>query len=487
MRDQLLCFVLMPFGKKPDPAGGADVDFDRIYEAGLQPGIEDAGMLPIRADEEKLGGIIHQAMYERLLLCDFALADLTTGNPNVLYELGIRHAARPRTTLTVYAAQKPLPFDVALLRTQRYELGEGNSFPDANADALRQGVREHLGELKQLAQGQSVTDSPLFQLVRGWDPKPLGLEAAESFLEQLKAHEQVKQRLNDVRAASNDKARRPEAAASLVQIRKEVLDSGTTDVGVLTSLMLGYRALEDWSGMIEVYGQLPEFLQRQYVVRQLLAFAYNRRAERDKNLVDRERALQLLRELQQEQGATSETCGLIGRIYKSEWTEAQADGKLTKARGYLKQAIAAYVGGFESDWRDVYPGINAVTLLDVQGGRTSLELKDRLLPVVRFAVEQRLRAPTADYWDHATLLEIAVLENDAEQALDVLDTALTAFTETWQPKTTADNLRIIERARTERGEDIGWLSQLIHELDAAAGEPAPPATQALPGSPRMSG
>jgi len=133
MGDQSLCFVLMPFGKKPDPAGGADIDFDRIYKAAIQPGIQDANMIPIRADEEELGGIIHQAMYERLLLCDFAVADLTTGNANVLYELGIRHAARPRTTLTVYAAQKPLPFDVALLRTQMYELGDGNSLPEANA------------------------------------------------------------------------------------------------------------------------------------------------------------------------------------------------------------------------------------------------------------------------------------------------------------------------------------------------------------------
>jgi MAP3K TRAFs-binding domain len=480
MADQPLCFVLMPFGKKPDPAGGADINFDRIYKAALQPGIEDADMHPIRADEEELGGIIHQAMYERLLLCDFAVADLTTGNANVLYELGIRHAARPRTTLTVYAAQKPLPFDVALLRTQLYELAEGNSFPDANADLLRQRVREHLGQLRQLAHRRDATDSPLFQLVRGWNPAPLGLDAAASFQEQLKAHEQVKQRLNDIRAASNDKARQPQAAAGLVRIRKEVLDSGTTDAGVLTGLMLGYRALSDWTGMIEMYSQLPELLKRQVAVRQLLAFAYNRRAERAKDPVDRERALEVLQELQREQGPTSETSGLIGRIYKSQWAEARADGKLTKARGYLKDAIEAYVGGFETDWRDVYPGINAVTLLDVQGGTASLEQKDRLLPVVRFAVEQRLRAPAADYWDHATLLEIAVLENDAEQAHDVLLKVLTAFTETWQPESTADNLRIIERARTERGEEIGWLSQLIHELDAAAGE-VPPAVQAPSG------
>ena len=117
-----LCFVLMPFGSKPDPSGGPNINFDRIYKEAIKPGVEDAGMFPVRADEEKLGGIIHRQMFERLLVCEFAVADLTTSNPNVLYELGIRHAARPRTTLTIYAASSPLPFDVNLLRTQPYQL-----------------------------------------------------------------------------------------------------------------------------------------------------------------------------------------------------------------------------------------------------------------------------------------------------------------------------------------------------------------------------
>jgi hypothetical protein len=55
-------------------------------------------MQPIRADEEMAGGIIHKPMFERLMLCDYAVADLTTANPNVFYELGIRHAIQPATT-----------------------------------------------------------------------------------------------------------------------------------------------------------------------------------------------------------------------------------------------------------------------------------------------------------------------------------------------------------------------------------------------------
>jgi hypothetical protein len=472
MGDQPLCFVLMPFGNKPDPAGGADIDFNRIYKAALEPGIVDAGMSPIRADEEELGGVIHQAMYERLLVCDYAVADLTASNPNVLYELGIRHAARPRTTLTVYAAQKPLPFDVALLRTEPYELGKGNRLTDALAKRLRQRVCVRLRELRRLAKKESPKDSPLFQLVHGWDPAPLALKGAASFKKQLRANEEVKRQLSDIRARSSNDKLKTENLAALATIRADVLGSGTEDAGLLTGLMRGYRALGDWTSMIDVHDQLPEFLQQQVTVRQLLAFAYNRRAEKSHDPADRDHALEILEDLQQEQGPTSETSGLIGRIYKSQWDEAQSRDELAAARGHLKKAITAYVEGFETDWRDIYPGINAVTLLDVQGGKAGLEQKQRLLPVVRFAVEQRLRATAPNYWDHATMLEIAVLENDPDQALDALDSALTAATETWQQETTAGNLRIIERARKERGEDVGWLNKIINELAPPAEEPA---------------
>jgi hypothetical protein len=463
-----LCFVLMPFNKKPDPAGGADIDFDRIYEAAIKPGIEDADMVPIRADEEQLGGIIHRTMYERLLLCDFAVADLTTGNPNVLYELGIRHAARPRTTLTIYSAHKPLPFDVALLRTQPYELGEHNSFPDDHAQRLRERVADHLRELRAMAQAQDISDSPLFQLVTAWRPEPLSLEAAESFREQCRQHEEVKQRLSSVRVRAGATATKADAAKDLGQIRSEVLAGGTADAAILTGLMTAYRALGDWSGMIDVYGELPDYLQRQVTVRQLLAFAYNRRAEDSGDPQDRDRAVSILKDLEEQQGPTSETSGLLGRIYKSQWAQARKNGQDAAARGYLKAAIGAYVRGFETDWSEVYPGINAVTLLEIQGSESSIEHKDRLLPVVRFAAEQRLRGPAADYWDQATMLEIAVLEHRPGQAQDALDSALPMITETWQPKTTADNLRLIAQARLDHGEETGWLKQIIDQLDAAA-------------------
>src|SRR5580692_13035024 len=115
MDHRAVCFVIMPFGRKPDPSGRA-VDFDRIYAEVIGPAVGAAGLAAVRADEEKGAGFIHKLMYERILLSEFAIADLTILNANVYYELGIRHAAKPSTTIMTMAGQTGLPFDVAGLR-----------------------------------------------------------------------------------------------------------------------------------------------------------------------------------------------------------------------------------------------------------------------------------------------------------------------------------------------------------------------------------
>jgi hypothetical protein len=56
-----LCFVLMPFGQKPD-GSGAIVDFDAVYHTLVKPAIDAVELEPVRADEEMAGGIIHKPM-----------------------------------------------------------------------------------------------------------------------------------------------------------------------------------------------------------------------------------------------------------------------------------------------------------------------------------------------------------------------------------------------------------------------------------------
>ena len=88
-------FIAMPFGTKPG-ADGKDIDFNRIYAELLKPALEAAGCTVFRADEEQRAGDIRTDMFQELLVADLVLADLTLDNPNVWYELGVRHALRAR-------------------------------------------------------------------------------------------------------------------------------------------------------------------------------------------------------------------------------------------------------------------------------------------------------------------------------------------------------------------------------------------------------
>ena len=103
--------------------------------------------------------MIHKAMFERLILCEFAVADLTSANANVFYELGLRHAVRPHATQLLFAqGWGQLPFDVNLLRALPYTL-DASGAPDPAALA---------GEVAALSQKlrdarHAQADSPVYQ------------------------------------------------------------------------------------------------------------------------------------------------------------------------------------------------------------------------------------------------------------------------------------------------------------------------------------
>jgi hypothetical protein len=93
-----------------------------------------------------------------------------------------------------------------------------------------------------------------------------------------------------------------------------------------------------------------------------------------------------------------------------------------------------------------------------------------LLPVVRYAAAQRARDDgkrRGDYWDHATLLELAVLARDASAAEEAASAALAVMREPWEPATTARNLRLIREVRVARGEDAAWIDEIEGALLAA--------------------
>ena len=155
-----LCFVVMPFGVKPD-GRGKKVDFDAVYADLLAPAIREAGLEPLRADQELVGGIIHKPMYERLILADYAIADLTTINANVFYELGVRHAVRPYATVLVSADVKRVPFDLAPDRVLPYAL-DANGRPANAADDREIWPRRFARHAPRRPTARCSSSSPIF-------------------------------------------------------------------------------------------------------------------------------------------------------------------------------------------------------------------------------------------------------------------------------------------------------------------------------------
>jgi tetratricopeptide (TPR) repeat protein len=448
-----LCFVLMPFGTKKDPVSQIEIDFDAVYEQAVQPGIEGADLEAIRADEERTGGIIHKPMFERLLLCEYAVADLTTGNPNVYYELGVRHAARPSTTIAIFGGQQRLPFDVQFLRALPYQLGDNNRFGPKEAAELASQLTRRLRDLREIASDEPAVDSPLFQLLGEYHAPDISHLKTDIFREQVNYSVDIKNRLRRARELSG--------ADTVAAIEAALGNLNDTEAGVLVDLYLTWRALAKWDRMIALYDRLPAPLKRSILVREQYGFALNRAGRRNE-------ALEALESVLSQQGPSSETLGLMGRIYKDQWMDSKRQGLDRLALGYLDKAIDAYGRGFESDWRDSYPGINAVTLLDTRGDDDSLRRKDELLPVVRFAVTERLKGSQPMYWDYATLLEIAVLENNEKEAFKRLSDSLAAVREPWEPETTANNLKLIREARQARGDAQGWLDEAIQALEQSS-------------------
>jgi hypothetical protein len=441
-----LCFVLMPFGRKTI-ACGKTIDFDAVYQELIAPAITASGLEPLRASEEVTGGVIHKPMFERLILCDFAVADLTGANANVYYELGLRHGIRPATTVLLYAGDERMPFDVAPLRAMPYGIGPDGKPTDPETAGA--GLRRLL-EAAKLQQGESSVDSPVFQLLDGYAPPDVARLKTDVFRDRARYAIDARNRLAAARRAGKDAVR--EAATALGDVRD-------LEAGVVIDLYLSHRAVGDWQAMVDLAARMPAPLARSVMVREQLGFALNRLKRRDE-------AEEVLLAVIRERGPSSETNGLLGRVYKDRWEEARDANDALKAAGWLAKAIEAYLKGFEADWRDAYPGINAVTLMELRNPPDPRRLT--LLPVVTYAVERRIAKGTPDYWDHATLVELAVLNQDEAAANDAAANALAAVRESWEPETTARNLALIRKARATRGEALRWADAIEEALGRRA-------------------
>jgi hypothetical protein len=122
LESQLMCFVIGPIGNALAEHGSPERE---IYENSLhvmaeviEPACAEYGFTPVRADSLARAGEITTQIFRRLRDDDIVIADLTDANPNVMYELGLRHT---RNKLTIQIGEYGrLPFDISTIRTIQF-------------------------------------------------------------------------------------------------------------------------------------------------------------------------------------------------------------------------------------------------------------------------------------------------------------------------------------------------------------------------------
>jgi hypothetical protein len=129
------CFVMQPFAP---PYGG-------YYEAMFKPAIERSGLRPVRADAEIFGtGKVMDQVWRGIKSSDVLVAELTTKNANVYYELGIAHALGKPVVL-IASNESDVPFDLRHIRVIYYDMTDpfwGSKLIDKIADNLRSALED---------------------------------------------------------------------------------------------------------------------------------------------------------------------------------------------------------------------------------------------------------------------------------------------------------------------------------------------------------
>lgn len=304
----------MGFGKKTDHESGRTLDLDATYEGIIKPAAESLGLRPIRADEITKSGVIDVYMYEMLLRADVVVADISTGNVNAIYELGVRHALRPNTTVIIKEDVGRLYFDLNHVNTFEYRhLGEDIGAREASR------ATKALAALIEGALQSSSPDSPVYTfLPRLQQPKLSEEEYAELLDEAEAAHIYLSGILRDGQKAFDE-----------------------SDMAV---------AIKAYQLACEIKPGEPFFIQ------QLALATY--KSKQPSELAALLSGLHIISALEPDSSNDPETLGITGAIYKSLWL-------LTSDRVQLDFAIRYYGRGFEIR-RDYYNGENLATCFDMR-------------------------------------------------------------------------------------------------------------------------
>ena len=328
------CFVIIGFGPKTDFETGDVFDLDKTFDNLIKPAFDELDIECFRAKDIRHSGNIDVPMYEWILNADIVIADISTLNPNALYELGVRHALRPNATIVISEDKTKYPFDLNHTLISKYEhLGKDIGVSEAKRfkDELKATVLEVLKTNKN--------DSPVYTYLPKLQPPKFEDIYAKNIKEDNDIQPTLSELLNDAEKAKDNN--------------------------------------EFWVAG-QLYRVCLKFEPQNIFLRQRLALVTYKleKPNSQKALLEAE---EILSELNPEETTDPETLGLSGAINKRLF-------EITKSLKYLDKAIKFYSKGYHIA-QDYYNGINYAFLLTT---KATIE-KDKFEAISYFIQSQRIR------------------------------------------------------------------------------------------------
>jgi tetratricopeptide (TPR) repeat protein len=416
-------FVAMPYGKRKAPLDYDEpdktcvIDFDAVWDEILQPAIP-AGFVMKRADELGQPGLIDRMYNEWLFDADIVLADLTFGNPNVHYELGIRQALSKKGTVLVACKGAKLPFDVRNQLVISYDYFALPTLRAFQSD-LRQAIEN--------ASNQEM-DSPVHVFLPGL---VVG-RYKDKKSPEVKIQE-LKQRIRELEAALKDQRSRDEEERLLDKVRAATTGPRVLSLYHLISVrdIKSVRLLEQLATNLRDASYFDEALQTLDRALKIdpddpellrgLGFVYRKKgppyyAQAATYL---ERALKI-------NDRDSELYGMLGGLFRRQ--------------GDYERALTQYKRAHELQPKDLYP---LVTIGAMCGALGKIgEAKEWYLKL-QTGCQKAITQERDDHWTYLCLGEAAVALGNPEAAIAAYGKALSSHPPVEHVRSEAEQLEFL--------------------------------------------
>jgi len=339
----------MGFGVKTDFATGRKLDLNKTYRLLIKPVVEAKGLTCLRADEMLYSGTIDMHMYMELLNADVVVADISTANPNALYELGLRHALRPRTTIVISESKMAYPFDLNHIKITSYtHLGDAIDYEEV--ERFRKVLSDTLNDVLNNAE----TDSPVYTFLELQPP---------SLRQQIK--EAVQQKTEEMAATESTDT----ASQETLSVITEKAEAAVEQNDFATAMMLFNSALL----LFKPQKDAPQTVANSYLVQRLAFVTYKSKMPDEVTALNN--ALKLLDDIDLKHTNDTETVSLAGAIEKRLYENGQGEDHLAASLQYYQRGYYLL--------HNRYHGVNLAFMTDYRSLSSLCKTKeDRIADIV---------------------------------------------------------------------------------------------------------